>query len=218
MFDRLILRRRQKAIAADRARLRNKDFCLIGNNCLSGVICHDLGLQFRTPTVDVCLPDDTIITFCEHLEHYLSLQMVQIDKSAEVRYPVGILKSPFGDIELHFMHDNSFEEAKTKWERRKQRVDLDKVIVLAFMPRARPEHLARFDRLPFSRKCVICAGRKRAIYSSVMPVRKSFYRYRFHWGKDLEYARFASRRYFARYFDYVSFLNTGVLRKPRWFW
>lgn len=43
------------------ARLKNKDFSLIANNCNGGFILHDLGLKFRSPFVNLYInPDDYI--------------------------------------------------------------------------------------------------------------------------------------------------------------
>lgn len=43
---------------ANRNRLINQDFSLLCNNCNGGVICHDLGLQFRSPTVNLFFYSD----------------------------------------------------------------------------------------------------------------------------------------------------------------
>lgn len=43
------------------ARLKNKEFSLIANNCNGGFILHDLGLQFRSPFVNLYInPNDYI--------------------------------------------------------------------------------------------------------------------------------------------------------------
>ena len=33
--------------------LKNKDFTIISHNCVGGVIYHDLGLKFNTPTINL---------------------------------------------------------------------------------------------------------------------------------------------------------------------
>ena len=42
-------------------------------------------------------------------------------------YPVGEL----GDVELHFVHYETCQEAQAAWERRKKRVNLNNVVVLS---------------------------------------------------------------------------------------
>lgn len=37
----------------DRLRLQNKDFSIISNHCMGGIISHDLGLEFKSPTVNL---------------------------------------------------------------------------------------------------------------------------------------------------------------------
>lgn len=39
----------------NRKRLKNTDFSLITNNCVGGIISHDMHLQFRSPTVNLFL-------------------------------------------------------------------------------------------------------------------------------------------------------------------
>lgn len=57
----------------NRERLRNQAPTIIANNCNGGVISHDLGLKFRTPTVNLYIPFPDYVRFCEGLPHYLAL-------------------------------------------------------------------------------------------------------------------------------------------------
>lgn len=196
--------------------LCDRDFSLITNNCLGGIISHDLQLPFNSPTVNLFMKGNSFILFCEHLDEYLSVEPLE-SKELSTDYPVGILPSEYGDIQLHFMHEPSFEVAKQNWLRRRERVHPDKVVVIAHLPWPTKDVAERFEKLPFSRKCLICAGKKRAHTSSCIAFPKPFFYHRFHEGKTLEYGPVAVRRYYARMFDYVTFLNTGALRKSSWF-
>ena len=42
-----------------RARLVNRDFTLISNNCCAGIIYSDLGLQFTSPTINLYMLKET---------------------------------------------------------------------------------------------------------------------------------------------------------------
>lgn len=55
-----------------RLRLRNRDFSLISNNCIAGIIYHDLGLPFRTPTINLFFENDDFFRFADNLEYYLT--------------------------------------------------------------------------------------------------------------------------------------------------
>ena len=71
-------------------RLRNHDVSIFCNNCVGAVISHDLGLQFRSPFVNVWLYPNDYLKFCENLQHYLSCNLDFISYN-EVGYPVARL-------------------------------------------------------------------------------------------------------------------------------
>jgi uncharacterized protein (DUF1919 family) len=56
-----------------RARLRNQSPSIIANNCNGGVISHDLGLRFMSPTVNLYFQFPDYIRFLQRLDYYLSL-------------------------------------------------------------------------------------------------------------------------------------------------
>ena len=52
-----------------RKRLKNHSFSLISSNCIGGILYHDVGEQFRTPTINLIIPQ--FVTFAENLRYYL---------------------------------------------------------------------------------------------------------------------------------------------------
>ena len=115
-----------------RKQLRNTSFSLISNNCIGGIISHDLDLQFRSPTVNLFFQDEDFILFCQHLRYYLSLPVEKVD--SEMDYPVGALKGDYGTIRLYFMHYDSFDKAREKWKERASRVDYDNLYIYVYIP------------------------------------------------------------------------------------
>ena len=69
-------------------RLKNNNFTLITNNCIGGIICHDLHQKFNSPTVNLDFDDDDFILFCKHLDAFLSSQIEQV--STQEKFPVRI--------------------------------------------------------------------------------------------------------------------------------
>lgn len=136
----------------NRKRLKNKTFSLLCNNCNGGVILHDLGLQFRSPTVNLFFYGDHFFRFCENLDHYLAQELTICDQprhTPETEYPICLL----GDLELHFLHYKTFAEAKEKWESRVKRINKENLFVMwSFFDSTDVELLARFDELPFKNK------------------------------------------------------------------
>lgn len=128
LFPRLRARidrqRLQKRIAQIRGSVHADGVSIISQNCIGGVLYHDLGMQFLSPTINLFIKEPDFVRFVLNLEHYLgcSLQMHWGEE-----YPIGTLD----DITIYFMHYHTCEEAKLAWERRAKRVIPDRVLVLA---------------------------------------------------------------------------------------
>ena len=95
----------------------------ISQNCIGGVLYHDLGLQFLSPTINTFIPEPGFVKMVLKLRHYMEQELV-IRWGEE--YPIGMLD----DVEIHFMHYETCQEAKEAWNRRKQRINWDKIFVI----------------------------------------------------------------------------------------
>lgn len=140
-----------------RRELKNHDFSILCNNCNGGVISHDLGLRFNSPTVNLFFAGDGFYTFCEDLKYYLNQPLVAQPsrKSGAIEYPVFSLGIGERKIELHFLHYHSYREAVELWERRKKRFNPENYfIVMAFFDKADEERIKRFEELPHKNKII----------------------------------------------------------------
>lgn len=136
----------------DRKRLRNTEFSIISNQCMGGIIYHDLGLQFKSPTINLkILPDDFII-LVENLKEYLSLPIEEIKERA-VSYPVGRINGSHGGVTLWFVHYKSFEEAVDCWNKRKERVNYDNLrIMMTIRDGCKQDTIDRYNQLRYPHK------------------------------------------------------------------
>lgn len=191
--------------SANKKRLKNTDFTLLCNNCNGGIVCHDLGLQFRSPTVNLFFYKDHFFKFCENFEYYIAQPLTQCNDpihKPQSEYPVCNL----GDLELHFLHYESFEQAKQKWDSRTTRLNRDNMFVMwSFFGGTNEEWLARFDRLPFERK-VAFTEREFPEYKSAFCI---------HGFEDgglgvLSLYQGVKGRRVIDQFDYVNWFNTGA--------
>lgn len=62
---------RRSIDAKNRSRLINTEPTVFASNCNGGVMLHDLGLQFRSPTVNLYIRPKDYIRFLQNLDHYL---------------------------------------------------------------------------------------------------------------------------------------------------
>lgn len=181
------------------ARLKNKNFSLISNNCIGGITCSDLVQPFNSPTVGCFFYSDCYLKFCENLKHYLSLELEQATSSKYIdSYPYILGK--LGDIEIHFIHDSSFAEVKEKWERRKKRVDFDNLFfVMSDRDICDEGDIERFLRLDDG-KSVFFGARKRSNLDNFIHC--------YNEKGEITTQFFAMYRVHEKYFDMVEWLNT----------
>lgn len=183
---------------------RNIDFTLITNNCIGGVIYHNLGLQFQSPTVNLYIKGKEYLEFVKNFERYSRIKMKET-KEEGINFPIGLLDSESGDlypVKVYFQHYSSFEEALEKWEKRIKRINFKNVYVIwEFYDNLYDLELLReFDSLPIKKKIILhrpIEEFKDAFVFDEFPMRV---------GGILEYEGFSGKRKIDR-FDYVQFLN-----------
>ena len=193
-------RRRQKVNKTLRAKFNNPSVSIISNNCTGGVISHDLGLKFRSPTVNLFMVAEDFIKFCENLEHYLQVDTIQKILDDTRNYPVGKLD----DITLYFVHYKTFEEACEKWLERRKRVNLNNIRIFGCdRDGMTSELMDRFDKLPYPKVLFthLPIERPNAYYIKGYEKEKEV-------GFVLDGIGWSGKRVIDQ-FDYITFLNEG---------
>lgn len=115
-------------VAKLRKKIKNKDVTIISNNCIGGIVYHDLGLKFNSPTINTLVYGEEFIEFIKCLKDYINSELTFDDNSKN--YPIGILSTNNKNIHIHFLHSKNFKEAKLNWDRRKTRIDLDNLFII----------------------------------------------------------------------------------------
>lgn len=143
-----------------RQKNKNKTFTIISNNCWGGGVYEDLGIRYFTPTIGLFFYAPCYIKFLKNLKTYLSYPIAFKNTSFylsdnEITYPIGVLNE---EIEIHFLHYKSNEEAKKKWEKRKTRVDFNNLFI-SFSDRdlCNLELALEFDSLHYKNKVFFSA-------------------------------------------------------------
>jgi uncharacterized protein (DUF1919 family) len=187
----------------NRLRLRNRNFTLITNTCIGGIIYHELGLQFLSPTINCGIRShEQFFTFCTHLQHYTSLPLTFIQ--SEWDYPVAILKGDYGDITIYFSHYKNQQQANNKWEQRKKRINWNNIIIVMDGDNCTDQQIAAFDKIPHLHK-VIYTIRPKQSHPSEFPITDS----RYQPTQLLEYGLLNNSLRWYELLDIVRFLNTG---------
>ena len=107
-----------------RKRLKNKNFTILSPTCIAGVIYHELGHPFLSPTINLWMHDKDFYKFVNNLKGYLAHDLVFVEGIDET--PTAYLD----DILIHFNHYHSDEEAREKWNTRKARMNYDNLFII----------------------------------------------------------------------------------------
>lgn len=138
--------------AENKKRLTNKNFTLLCNNCVGGVILHELGERFNSPTVNLFFDAEDYVKFLGKLDYYLAQTLVEVESDKD--YPVARLD----DVTIFFMHYSTFDEAKKIWEKRAARINRSNLyIILVQQNNCTQEVLKEFDSLPYKHKLALTA-------------------------------------------------------------
>lgn len=198
-------KRREKWLKHLRKENHNHDFSLITNNCVGGVISHDLGEQFRSPTVNLWISDDCFLAFAQNLRYYLSCEIKETPDATK-SYPVGTI-IPKDDqhvpIVVYFQHYRSFDEAYEKWRERSARVNYDRLyFIWEYYGEDGTERLRAFDSWN-ARKLIILHSPIKGIQNAEVT---NCYNMDAYNGKILAVLRKTGKRYLDE-IDYIGFLS-----------
>ncbi len=183
--------------------LQNHSFSIISSNCNGAVITSELGEQFRTPTVNLFFTPPDYVKFASDLKYYLSCDLIEVKNNME-SYPVGKLD----DIIIYFMYYKSFEEARKKWNSRKQRVNFDNLFfMLSEHNGCTKEDINAFLELPYNNKIIFTNNESNRNRESFVFVEEDKDKKEVGIMTDFV-SPFGARKY-DKYFDYVKWLNEG---------
>lgn len=194
-FRKLLNRSRRK-------KLRNNNFTIISSNCLGGFIYHDLNHEFMSPTINLFLESNEFIKFVANMEKYLSAELIEI-KDTSTPYPLAKLS----DITIHFVHYSTFDDAKIKWDIRKERINFDNMfIIMTDRDGANYNTLCSFEKLPYTNK-IVFTHKKYPEFQSAHYI--PGFENETSVGELNQYTNLLGKRYYDE-FDYVQWLNSSL--------
>lgn len=117
-----------------RKKLNNTSFTILTPNCMAGLIYHRLGERFNSPTIDLNMSTTDFCFFLDNLEYYLAKDVTQyLEKDTRISAPIGIIEgdgASIPSIRINFIHYDSFETGRAKWNERKARIVRDNMYVI----------------------------------------------------------------------------------------
>lgn len=198
----IIDNRRKKNL---KKKIKNTTFSLLSSNCIGGIIYHDLGLEFLSPTINTMIKSRDFIKFVINLEEYLTYDLKFI--KTKKNFPVAILK----DITIYFTHYESEQEALFKWNERKKRIQWDNLYIIT----NDRDGVTKEDVLSLSKiKCkgkIVFTSKKYDDIPYAVQIKKFAKENQV--GNILKKSILSGKREFEKNFDYIYWLNTGLIKK-----
>lgn len=196
----------------DRKLIRRRDFTIISNNCWAGRCYQYLDMPYLSPTVGLYFFAEDYLKFVSDLRYYLSLELEFISweqskyskelmDKGQVNIPIGKLD----DVEIVFLHYSSEDEAREKWNRRKERVNYEDIYFkFSRMNLCTEKELRKFDDLPCTNKIMLNNNRRKKYNCEV------------YWkGADSEKEILSDTRPFPGNVNLVGFLNRRKEHYPK---
>lgn len=137
---------------------------IISNNCAGGYLYMDLRLQYSSPTMWLQILPREFPKFCKYLKYYMDCELKEYKHISqnhmsqivdligqEPYFPVGILD----DVVILFQHYKTFEEAREKWNRRKERIDYRHLVYLFVMDKVYEDAAIQYKNLDL-KNSILC--------------------------------------------------------------
>lgn len=149
----------------DRKQLKNKKVTIFSSNCIGGIIYHNLGLQFQSPTINLWISPDDYIEMLKEPKKYFRSGIMKEGKSEG--FPVGIINGR----KIYGVHYSNFDQLKNKWDRRCQRINWNNICVFMIeRDGCTYKNISDFDQLKYSRKVIFTQKKYKGIESDfVLP-------------------------------------------------
>ena len=152
---------KKRIISLEKELLKNKKFVIISDNCWGGAVYQWYERPYNTPFVGMAIHGECYIKLLSNFNYYMSQKLV-FKPHTETKHktisdknyhPMGLLD----DVEIHFTHFKTEEEAKLKWERRTERMLMEKDLnnyyfKLCDTKGADQSMFEKFYELPFKNK------------------------------------------------------------------
>lgn len=180
-----------------RKRLKNDQFSILCATCIGGIIYHRLGKQFLSPTINMWMNQKEFLVFLENLDEALEQELVFIE--TEYDFPVAQLTTKGGTVNLNFNHSKTKEEAEANWNRRKARINKDRLYIIMYdFGGITKEDILKLDAIKCKNKIVLSEKEYDIPYVLTIKPRND--------KNYLDRDRFGIRT-FEREFDFVDWLN-----------
>lgn len=134
-------------------RIQEHNFTIICYNCIGGIIYNRLNYQFLSPTINLFESQEDFWKLVENLPHYMQQEISFVESNRP--YPVAQLD----DITLFCNHYKTSDEFLSCWNRRKSRINWDKMFLIIYdSPLVTEKRLSNLLNLGFKKYIILTSN------------------------------------------------------------
>lgn len=180
-----------------------EDASIVSVNCVGGEISHALNMRFNSPFVNVSIARNDFVEMCCRFTEYMQCEMnTRLARDGSVVGTIGGGTLPL--VTIRFPHDTDPQQVSAVWERRRERINYDKLIFIVDDQGLDEEHLKMFETINCFRKICLCSKDMSEQFPSCYLMKQ--YEGMTCTGK-YQSKSFNGLHKFETMWDYVSFLN-----------
>ncbi len=187
------------------SKTRNCNVRILSSNCIGGLLYHDMGKSFDSPTINCTVFGMDFIEMCKNPEKYFGTVPALVGKH-EQGYPIADVNG----LKVNCVHYKTIDDFNDKWLRRCERflenVDEEIVVISCDAQIRTAEEIEAFHNLPYRKVCFTVNPKPEYpefVYVPGYDGQESV-------GDLTRYTDITGRRVFQKHFDFVRFLNNKV--------
>lgn len=180
----------------------NKRIRILSTNCMGGILYHDTGKPFDSPTINCTISGMDFINLCEDPDYYMTRTPALHSTSAQ-GYPI----ADVGGIKVKGVHYRGIDDFSDKWLRRGARFleqkDAEILVIASDAQIKTDEEIEAFHNLPYRKVCFTV--RSDIPYEEFVTV--DAFRESGEMGDLTRYSGLLGKRIFEKEFDFVKWIN-----------
>ena len=137
---------------------KNKDISIIAANCIGGELYSVLGLQFTSPFINCSIERNNFVILASQFSAYMQGEIRDFFRNQRGELTCRLFAEGLTPIEIAWPHDQDPEQIIRNFEKRRARINYEKLVFITDDIGLSDESYQLFDKLAAYKKVIISTG------------------------------------------------------------
>lgn len=137
---------------------KNKDISIVATNCIGGELYSVLGLKFTSPFINCSIKRNEFVLLASRFPEYMHGELKDFFRNQRGELTCRLSAEGLPPIEMAWPHDHSPEQIVQNFEKRKSRINYDKLVFITDDVGLSDESYQLFDELSAYKKVIISSA------------------------------------------------------------